>query len=230
MTQDNAHELDAVMDLLERENVERFYFSHLNYAGRGNHNRRDDAFFAMTRAAMDKLFERCWGYMQSGQTKEFVTGNNDADGVYMLKWVEERSPEHAAHMRAKLVQWGGNASGVNVSNIDNIGDVHPDTMWWHHTLGNVKESFFADIWTDTSDPLLAGLKASPRAVTGRCALCAHFDICGGNTRVRAEQVTGDPWAEDPGCYLDDDELGIESGGVERVAVTSFSKKRAVEQA
>jgi MoaA/NifB/PqqE/SkfB family radical SAM enzyme len=34
------------------------------------------------------------------------------------------------------------------------------------------------------------------------------DICGGNTRVRAQQLTGNPWAEDPGCYLDDAELGI----------------------
>lgn len=44
MTQDNAAELDDMLDLLDKENVERFYFSHLNYAGRGNHNRRDDAF------------------------------------------------------------------------------------------------------------------------------------------------------------------------------------------
>jgi hypothetical protein len=33
-------------------------------------------------------------------------------------------------------------------------------------------------------------------------------VCGGNTRVRAMKVTGDPWAEDPACYLDDEELGI----------------------
>lgn len=226
MTQDNAHELDDVLDLLDSEKVDRFYFSHLNYAGRGNHNRRDDAFFSMTREAMEKLFERCWGYLKEGTPKEFVTGNNDADGVFLLKWIEEHFPDHASHMRSKLVQWGGNASGENVANIDNIGDVHPDTMWWHHTLGNIKERSFADIWMDTSDPLMAGLKARPRTVGGRCGQCMHFDICGGNTRVRAEQVTGDAWAEDPGCYLDDEEIGIEEGSVERVAVTSYSEAKA----
>lgn len=225
MTQDNAHELDDVMALLDRENIKRFYFSHLNYAGRGNHNRRTDAFFAMTRAAMIKLFDRCWAYQKSGQSKEFVTGNNDADGVYLLHWVQERFPDHVDHMRAKLVQWGGNASGVNVANIDNIGDVHPDTMWWHHSLGNIKERRFDEIWNDTSDPLMAGLKACPRTITGRCGLCDHFDICGGNTRVRAEQVTGDPWAEDPGCYLSDDEIGLSEGAPERITVTPFSKVR-----
>ena len=94
--------------------------------------------------------------------------------------------------------WGGNASGLNVANIDNLGHVHPDTMWWHHDLGSVRERPFSAIWSDTSDPLMAGLKRQPRPVDGRCGACAHLAICGGNTRVRAEQVTGDPWAEDPG--------------------------------
>jgi radical SAM protein with 4Fe4S-binding SPASM domain len=140
--------------------------------------------------------------------KEFTTGNNDADGVYLLHWLQRRFPEKVAHIRKKLAQWGGNSSGVNVANIDNLGNVHPDTMWWHYTIGNVRQRSFADIWSDTSDPLMAGLKAHPRKVGGRCGACIHFDICGGNTRVRAQQMSGDPWAEDPGCYLSDEEIGI----------------------
>ena len=53
-----------------------------------------------------------------------------------------------------------------------------------------------------------GLKCSPRPLKGRCRVCRHQDVCGGNTRVRAFQLTGDPWWEDPACYLDDEELGI----------------------
>ncbi|MBL6933604.1 MAG: heme d1 biosynthesis radical SAM protein NirJ [Rhodospirillales bacterium] len=226
MTQDNAAELGDMLDLLDREKVDRFYFSHLNYAGRGNHNRKDDAFFKMTRQAMDTLFARCLEDIRKGEPKEFVTGNNDADGVYLLLWIEKNFPEHADHMRQKLVQWGGNASGVNVANIDNVGEVHPDTMWWHYNLGNVKERPFSEIWADTSDPLMAGLKSRPRSLKGRCAACCHFDICGGNTRVRADQITGDPWAEDPACYLDDDEIGLSGDeSAERVAVTPFSASR-----
>jgi heme d1 biosynthesis radical SAM protein NirJ len=230
MTQDNAHELGDMLDLLDAEGVERFYFSHLNYAGRGNHNRKDDAFFTMTRDAMDTLFQRCWDKVAAGEPKEFVTGNNDADGVYMLHWVAKHFPDKLEHMRAKLVQWGGNASGVNVANIDNVGDVHPDTMWWHKTLGNVKTRPFSDIWMDTSDPLMAGLKARPRIVSGRCGACAHFAICGGNTRVRAEQVTGDAWAEDPGCYLSDAEIGVQGEGHTRVQLTGFSSRAKTEVA
>jgi heme d1 biosynthesis radical SAM protein NirJ len=208
LTQDNAHDLPALLQLMEDEGLDKFYLSHLNYAGRGNKNRKDDAFHQTTRQAMDLLLDTCWRDQQAGRPKEFVTGNNDADGVYLLLWVRKNFPHLENHIRAKLEQWGGNSSGVNVANIDNLGNVHPDTMWWNYTLGNVRERPFSDIWMDTSDPIMAGLKAQPRSVGGRCGACAYFAICGGNTRVRAWQVTGDPWAEDPACYLDDEEIGV----------------------
>ncbi len=224
MTRDNAEQLPQLLDLMEEENIDKFYFSHLNYAGRGNRNRADDAFLDTTRWAMDLLLQRAMAYAEAGSTKEFVTGNNDADGVYLLLWAAERFPELQDHLRAKLVQWGGNSSGVNVANIDNLGEVHPDTMWWHYSLGNVRERPFSEIWMDTSDPIMAGLKQQPRQVKGRCAECRHLDICGGNTRVRALQLTGDPWDEDPACYLTDEEIGV-TPGRERLAVTPYSRRK-----
>ncbi len=206
MTQDNATELPQLLHLMEMEKIDKFYFSHLNYAGRGNKNRKDDVFLNTTRWAMDLLFERALADVRNGRHTEFVTGNNDADGVYMLHWVRAHYPEQASHMRDKLAQWGGNSSGVNVANIDNQGNVHPDTMWWNYNLGNVKKRPFSEIWMDTSDPIMAGLKAQPRTLGGRCGRCVHFDICAGNTRVRALQLTGDAWAEDPACYLTDEEI------------------------
>ena len=213
LTQDNAHDLPGLLRLMEEEDLDKFYLSHLNYAGRGNKNRKHDVFHQAARQAMDLLFDTCWRYQQEGQHKEFVTGNNDADGAYLLFWVRQHFPHLEDHIRAKLVQWGGNSSGVNVANIDNLGNVHPDTMWWNYNLGNVLKRPFSEIWMDTSDPIMAGLKAHPRKVGGRCGECKHFDICGGNTRVRAWQVSGDPWAEDPACYLDDEEIGIASAEV-----------------
>ena len=227
LTQDNAHDLPALLKLVEDEGIDKFYLSHLNYAGRGNKNRSHDAFLQTTRDAMDLLFDTCWDYLQRGLEKEFVTGNNDADGVYLLQWVRARFPEREAALRAKLAQWGGNSSGVNVANIDNLGVVHPDTFWWHYPLGNVRERKFSDIWTDVSDPLMAGLKAVPRTIKGRCGECNYFDVCGGNTRVRALQLTNDPWQEDPACYLSDEEIGV-SGERERVTLSPYIPIRGVK--
>jgi heme d1 biosynthesis radical SAM protein NirJ len=228
MTQMNAHDLANLLALMRHEDVDKFYFSHLNYAGRGNIHRARDAQFQATREALDLLIDTAWADALAGSPREYVTGNNDADGVYLLMWVQRHYPRWAAAMRAHLEAWGGNASGVNVANIDNLGDVHPDTMWWHYRLGNVRERPFSQIWSDTSDPLMAGLKRRPRLVGGRCAACEHFAICGGNTRVRAEQVTGNPWAEDPGCYLDDGEIGLVNAAP-RITVTPFKSIRVVER-
>jgi Fe-coproporphyrin III synthase len=208
LTQDNADELPALLELMDREAIDKFYLSHLNYAGRGNINRRDDVVLKTSRWAMNLLFDTAWRDVEQGGNKEFVTGNNDADGAYLLFWVRRYLPHLEEHMRAKLAQWGGNSSGVNIANIDNLGNVHPDTFWWNYNLGNVRHRSFSQIWPDLADPLMAGLKSFPRPVKGRCGACCYLDVCGGNTRVRAYQVTGDPWAEDPACYLDDNEIGV----------------------
>jgi len=220
LTQDNEDEFPQLLSLMRREGVQKFYLSHLNYGGRGNVHRADDSHFQTTRRALDLLIETAWSDVRAGADREYVTGNNDADGVYLWQWVRRRFPEAAEHVRAHLTAWGGNASGVHVANIDNLGNVHPDTFWWHHTLGNVKQRPFSAIWQDLSDPLLAGLKQRPRPLHGRCGACVHAAICGGNTRVRAQQLSGDPWAEDPGCYLTDQEIGVTDASV-RAEVVPF---------
>ncbi len=222
MTQDNCAELPLLLDLMEREEIGKFYLSHLNYAGRGNRNRGDDAAHGTARWAMDLLFQRCLDGLSAGREREYVTGNNDADGVYFLHWVERRFPARAAHARARLAEWGGNSSGCGVANIDNLGNVHPDTMWWHYSLGNVREWPFSVIWSDLTDPILKRLREHPRRIGGRCGECVHRDICNGNTRVRAFQLTGDPWREDPGCYLDDGEIG-RAGGGKRLKLAPYAK-------
>lgn len=222
MTALNAHDFPALLDLMRHEHVQKFYFSHLNYAGRGNIHREKDAQVAATKQAMNLLFARAWEAAINGWDEEYVTGNNDADAVWLLHWVAQRMPQWHDDLYDRLVQWGGNSSGVNIANIDNLGHVHPDTMWWHYDLGSVKKRPFSEIWQDTRDPVMAGLKSKPRPVKGRCGSCDYREICGGNTRVRAQQLTGDVWAEDPGCYLTDFEIQRTSVAAASCAAASIA--------
>jgi heme d1 biosynthesis radical SAM protein NirJ len=228
LTRDNATELPDLLKLMRDEDIDKFYLSHLNYAGRGNRNRDSDLHHQMTRQAMDLMFETCWQDVQNGIKREFVTGNNDADGVYLLQWAERHIPEHLEAIRRQLLRWGGNSSGVNIANIDNLGTVHPDTMWWDYSIGSVKQRPFSEIWQDTSDPLMAGLKSAQRPLEGRCASCQHLAICGGNSRTRAWQLTGNPWAEDPGCYLSDEEIGVVDMP-QRIEVTPYRRRQEVSK-
>ncbi|VAW68317.1 Heme d1 biosynthesis protein NirJ [hydrothermal vent metagenome] len=226
LTLDNAAELPDLLQLMEQEQVDKFYLSHLNYAGRGNKNRGRDVYHQLSRDALDLLFKTSWQDQLEGRQRDFVSGNNDADGVYLLQWVEQRYPQYAQQIKKQLQRWGGNSTGVNIANIDNLGNVHPDTFWWDYDLGNVKQRRFSEIWTDTREPLMAALKMQQRPLKGRCADCKHLAICNGNTRVRARQLTGDPWQEDPACYLSDKEIGY-SGKGERVELRPWSRTQQV---
>jgi heme d1 biosynthesis radical SAM protein NirJ len=224
ITGDNEAELPRMLELCDAEGVDKFYLSHLVYAGRGDKHRGEDASRARTRRAMEILIERAWEGVSGRRAPiEIVTGNNDADAVMFLRWAEERTDrERVAHLRAHLEAWGGNSSGLGVANIDHQGRVHPDTYWSDYTVGNVKETPFSVLWSG-DDPMLALLRQRPRPLRGRCGACAWQAVCGGNTRIRALQLTGDPWAEDPACYLTDAEIGVEAG-IPRLDVTPFRGK------
>ncbi len=222
LTEGTQHHLPDLLKLCDDEGVDKFYLSHLVYAGRGDKNRGEDAHHLMTRKGMDLLLERAWESASGGRELDIVTGNNDADAGYFLKWAKERfSADLVSNLRGHLVAWGGNSSGLGVANIDFLGKVHPDTYWSDYTVGNVKTTPFSELWTG-DDPMLATLRTRPRPLEGRCGACPIKDVCGGNTRIRALQVTGNPWAEDPACYLTNQEIGIEDAA--RLEVTPFRGK------
>ncbi len=223
ITEDNADMLPAMLDLCEAEGVDKFYLSHLVYAGRGDKHRGDDTAHTRTRNAMDVLIGRAWAAIEGGRPLEIVTGNNDTDAVWFLAWAERNfHADRVAHVAAHLEAWGGNSSGLGVANIDPQGKVHPDTYWSDYTVGSVKTDSFSSLWTG-SDPMLATLRQRPRPLKGRCGACAFKDICGGNTRIRALQVSGDPWAEDPACYMTNAEIGVDDAA-QRLTVTPFRGK------
>ncbi|MEA2094303.1 MAG: radical SAM protein, partial [Pseudomonadota bacterium] len=70
MTQDNARELPDMLQLMDDEGIDKFYLSHLNYAGRGNRNRSSDVYHNMTRQAMDLLFETALSHARQGDNRE----------------------------------------------------------------------------------------------------------------------------------------------------------------
>jgi len=222
ITEDNAHMLPDILDLCDAEGVDKFYLSHLVYAGRGDKHRGEDTAHARTRLALDHLIDRAWVAVAEDQPLEIVTGNNDADAVYFLAWVARNfDAAKTAHVRSHLEAWGGNSSGLGVANIDPQGRVHPDTYWSDYTVGSVKDTPFSTLWTG-DDAMLATLRQRPRPLKGRCGDCAFQAVCGGNTRIRALQVSGDPWAEDPACYLSNREIGI--ADTDRLTVTPFRGK------
>ena len=208
LTRRNCENLEEIFDFIEAEAIERACFYHLVYSGRGNV--KDELTPEVTRQAMDTILRRSREMSERGSTTEIYTVANHADNAYLYLKLREEDPERAEEVLA-LMRWNGGgaySSGVGIADVDWFGNVHPDQFWMSHSLGNVKERPFSEIWTDPDEPLLRGLRDRRPLLTGRCSECRWQDVCGGALRVRALQVHGDPWAEDPGCYLTDEEIGL----------------------
>ncbi len=206
ITRSNYQEIPAIFQLVEDEGVNRVCFYHLAYSGRGSSLRDEDISHDQTRAVVDTICEHTLDLYKRGLKKEVLTVSNQADGVYLYLKLREQEPERADKVLALLRTTGGNSSGIKIGSVDDLGNVHPDQFWWHYSLGNVRERKFADIWLDTTEPLLKGLKNRRGLLKGRCGRCQYVDICNGSLRVRAEAVYGDVWAEDPACYLTEEEI------------------------
>lgn len=204
----NYHDLSDILDLLEKERIVRACFYHLVYAGRGAYMKTDDLTHEESRDAVDSIFERTLDFHQRGIELEILTVDNHTDGPYLYMRVERDQPERAEEVM-KLLKWnGGNSTGIGIGAVDHLGNVHADQFWQHYSFGNVRQRPFSEIWTDLSDPLMAGLKDRKPLLKGRCGQCKWLDICNGNFRVRGESVDGDVWGPDPACYLTDEEIGL----------------------
>ncbi len=204
----NVDDIGGMLDLIEREGIPRVCFYHLVYSGRGSDIRGDDLSHAETRAAMDLLIDRTAALHEAGREVEVLTVDNHADGPYVQLRLERDDPAAAEQCMTLLKGNGGNRSGIGISCVTATGDVLPDQFWRNRVLGNVRERPFSEIWSDPAQPLLAKLRDRTKYLKCRCMNCRWLDVCNGNFRARAEAATGDPWGDDPACYLTDEEIAI----------------------
>lgn len=202
----NAQDIPGIFELLEKENIPRVCFYHLVYAGRGAALRKEDQDAGEARRTVDQIIDLTEGLHKRGLAKEVLTVDNHADGVYLYLRMLRDKPDRAKNVLELLKMNGGNSTGIGIGCVSWDGSVHADQFWRHYSFGNVKERKFSEIWTDVSNPIMAGLKNRAGLLKGRCGRCVWKDVCNGNFRVRAEAVYDDLWAEDPACYLTDEEI------------------------
>lgn len=213
LTNRNVQDLESLFDFFESQQIERACFYHFVPSGRGETMADEDLTHAQSREAVEAILAKTRSFKQAGRKTDILTVDNHVDGVYVYLKLKAEDTRRADEVW-KLLAWNGGgmySSGVGIGCIDFHGKVHPDQFWWHYDLGDVRERPFSEIWMDTGNPLLRGLKDRRNHVKGRCRICQFFDVCGGSLRVRADLYFGDAWAPDPACYLTDAEIGLDEG-------------------
>ncbi len=204
LTQRNRDQLPDMLGVASDTRIDRFYLSHLVYSGRGHKVIGDDLSRREVRSVLRGLFEKAEEWAEQGGQPAIVTGSNDSDGVFLVRWLAERYGQDAANeVRRLLLQRGGNSAGERIINIDSRGRVHPDQFWRAATFGDVREQSLSDI---LAHPLRDQLRRRTELLTGRCATCSEKALCRGSHRERALAHERDPWASDPACVMEDAEI------------------------
>ena len=198
LTRQMAGHLPEILRFIEQEDIPRICFSHLVSSGRG----ADLGLLppSETRMALRMIGDAVLRWNREENHREVHTVAQPADGAFFWLTMRRKNPKRAEEIWRLLSGKGGGrqASGPRVSSIDSQGIVHSDQFCQGHTLGNVKERPFSEIWSAAqNDDRLPRLR-------GRCADCRFKEVCCGG--VRAFQKYGTPVAEDSGCYLRDYEI------------------------
>jgi len=205
INKNNYKELEDMFKLIKEEKIPRVCFYHLVYSGRGNKMIDEDISKEETRQVLDLIIDKA---VEFGSDVEILTVDNHVDAVYTYLKSLERYKDKSDNILRLLKINGGNRSGMAFANVDFYGNVHPDQFTWQHTFGNVKEESFGDIWKNSNSEILKGLRNRKELLKGRCSDCRWLSVCNENFRSRAEAVHNDFWAEDPTCYLADEEIKL----------------------
>jgi len=196
--------LPHAFQVVEEENVDRLVVAHRVYTQKGDAHL--DPSPEQMRQAMDYLIDRAIHYRMQGRAFELFTVDNCCDAIYAYLKTRGENRDRAARIFQQMTRSGGNRSGVSLVAIDRSGYILADPHTPQYTFGNIFEQPFREIWTQARHPVLQGLRNREVFIKGRCQGCRWLPICGGNSRTRAEAVTGDFWESDPQCYLTDAEI------------------------
>jgi AdoMet-dependent heme synthase len=208
----NAHDLDALCDLFEKQKIVMWNVFFLVPVGRGQ---LDDLLsgdeFEQVFGKIYELSQRVnfqiktteamhyRRYLLQHNLEERRMGNGHPGGhpgghPHAATEYEPGAPQ--ADAQARTHGWATRRvnDGKGFMFISHVGNVYPSGFLPIHA-GNVKQTPLADIYRNA--PIFKALRDTAK-LEGKCGACEFKEICGGS-RARSYALTGNPLAPEPCC-------------------------------
>ena len=203
----NAHDLDNLCALFEKQKIVMWNVFFLVPVGRGQ----------LGDLLSGEEFEQVFGKIyELSQRVNFQIKTTEAMHYrrYLLQHnLEERRMGHGhpgGHPHATEYEPGTPQADAQTRNhgwatrrvndgkgfmfISHVGNVYPSGFLPIHA-GNIRQAPLAEIYREA--PIFKALRDTSR-LEGKCGACEFKEICGGS-RARAYALTGDPLAQEPCC-------------------------------
>ncbi len=129
-------------------------------------------------------------------------------GIYLADMLARDNEEFLDYI--KLLDAQGNCGKKSIS-IYPDGVVKPCQFIDWVSLGDLRRERLHDILRKDNPRLRPFLEIEKHLKGLRCGRCPFRRICGGGSRGRALEIYSDPWADDPLCFIDYDEIAKRRG-------------------
>ena len=223
----NAHDLDALCTLFEKQKIVMWNVFFLVPVGRGQ---IDDLLSG-------EEFEQVFGKIyELSQRVNFQIKTTEAMHYrrYLLQHnLQERQMGHGHPHAAAVAEYEPGAPKADAQSrnhgwatrrvndgkgfmfISHMGNVYPSGFLPIHA-GNIRQTPLAEIYRNA--PIFKALRDTGK-LEGKCGACEFKEICGGS-RARAYALTGDPLAQEPCCIYEpkhwDGELQAQAQGYKQL--------------
>ncbi len=205
----NAHDLDNLCALFEKQAIVMWNVFFLVPVGRGQLND------LLTGEEFEQVFAKIYELSQRVNFQIKTTEAMHYRRYLLQHHLEERRMGHGhgnghPHEPAPAYEPGAPTADAGVRNrswatrrvndgkgflfISHVGNVYPSGFLPLYA-GNIRQTPLAEIYRNA--PIFRALRDSSR-LAGKCGACEYKEICGGS-RARAYAVTGNPLAAEPCC-------------------------------
>jgi len=181
ITRRNAHQVDAMAEMLEAQGIVLWAVFFLVPVGRGLSEQRIAA------GQYEVVFEKLW---QQSQRRSFGIKTTEAHHYRRFVLEQGGNPQGNAHHRAPI----GVNDGRGVMFVSHTGQVFP-SGFMPIEAGRFPRQSIVEVYQHAE--IFKALRR-PQDLKGKCGSCEYRAVCGGS-RARAYAMTRDPMAAEPDC-------------------------------
>ncbi|MBU7028690.1 MAG: radical SAM protein [Theionarchaea archaeon] len=176
----NVHEIKEMIELAEKLGAFTIRFYRLIYTGRGKELTSLDLTSSEYKKALQDVYSH----------KGKISAVADEAFGFLL------------HGRENPHQWVGCQAGRTIAGIKANGQVVPCPMFSDPVFycGKVPDEDFTDIWVNS--PVLSQFRTLDN-IHGKCHACRYLYQCGGGCRAAVYAKTGDLYASDYKCFVEE---------------------------
>ncbi len=208
ITKYNVKEVPDIVKWSADQGIKRVSFYLLDTIGRGEEIKEWLPTPDQLKWMADELIELAREYADQ---LEILVVRGNFMGIYIASKLAKDEEDFKEYL--KMLQAQGDCGRKSISVYPN-GDVKPCQFIDWTTLGNVREQSLREILKKDNPKLQPFLNVA-QYLKGKCGRCQFKEICGGGSRGRAWAITGDPWGEDPLCFIEPEEIAAKwSKGLE----------------